>query len=129
MLSVNQAHAAAFGTTPARSRAGAVLEVFPKDAGPTVDRFVDAIRQSFEAVLATGGADQMDVSPYPVTRPDGAIVERYWSATNAPVRDADGRIVQILSAIQDVTGEVLERRSEQAPPCSCERSTIAPVTP
>ena len=114
MLAVNRAHAAAFRTTPGALQGRGVLEVFPKDAGPTVDLFVDAIRQSFEAVLATGKPHQMDVSPYPVTQPDGANIERYWSATNAPVCDDDGRIVQILSAVQDVTGEVLERRSEQA---------------
>jgi two-component sensor histidine kinase len=56
----------------------------------------------------------MGVRPYPVTTPDGEADERYWSAVNAPVLGPDGSVIQIVSAVQDVTGEVLERRSEDA---------------
>jgi two-component sensor histidine kinase len=115
MLAVNGAHARAFGTTPAALAGRGVLEVFPKDMSPAVAEFVDAIRTSFERVLTTAAADQMPIRAYAVdAAADGARDERYWSAINTPILDADGRVTHILSAIQDVTGEVLERRSEEA---------------
>ncbi len=115
MLAANPAHARAFGTTPEALIGWGVLEVFPTDVVPAVAEFVDAIRVSFERVLATATADQMPIRAYPLPdAPDGAPNERYWSAINAPIRDGEGRVTHILSAIQDVTGEVLERRSEEA---------------
>ncbi|MEO8113694.1 MAG: HWE histidine kinase domain-containing protein [Phenylobacterium sp.] len=115
MLAVNQAHARAFRTTPAALEGFGVLEVFPKDADEEVTEFVTAIRTSFDRVLATGAPDQMPIRPYTMSTAVGVHPEkRYWSAVNAPVLDASGRVVQIVSATQDVTGEVLERRSEEA---------------
>jgi two-component sensor histidine kinase len=38
---------------------------------------------------------------------------RYWTATHTPVFDAAGAVVQIVSAVQDITGEVRERRREE----------------
>ena len=114
MLAVNAAHAGAFGTTPAALEGWGVLEVFPPDAPPEVAAFVEAVRTSLEAVVATRAADQMAVRAYPVQSPDGEPDERYWSATNSPVLGPDGEVTHIVSAVQDVTGEVLERRSEDA---------------
>jgi two-component sensor histidine kinase len=114
MLAVNAAHAAAFATTPEALVGWGVLEVFPADAPPEIAAFVDAIRTSLERVIATRAADQMAVRPYALPQPDGGSAERYWSATNAPVFGPDGAVVQIVSAVQDVTGEVMERRSEDA---------------
>lgn len=114
MLAVNPAHANAFGTTPQALQGWGVLEVFPPDPSPEVAEFVEAIRTSLEQVIATRAPHQMAIRPYPVQSPDGASHERYWSATNRPIFGPDGRVSHILSAVQDVTGEVLERRSEEA---------------
>src|SRR4029077_937868 len=65
-------------------------------------------------VLATRAANQMAVRPYAVQAADGASVERYWSAVNSPMLGPDGAVAHIVSAVQDVTGEVMERRSEEA---------------
>src|SRR6185437_3907859 len=101
-------------TTPQALQGLGVLEVFPADAPPEVADFVDAIRASLERVIANRAADQMAVRPYAVQQADGASEERYWSAINAPVLGAGGEVTHIVSAVQDVTGEVLERRSEEA---------------
>ncbi len=114
MLAANPAHARAFATTPEALVGWGVLEVFGPDPEPSVAPFVEAIRVSLEAVVATGAAHQMAVRPYPVTSPSGEASERYWSAINAPIQGPDGEVIQIVSAVQDVTGEVLERRSEEA---------------
>ena len=114
MLAVNAAHARAFNSTPEALQGWGVLEVFPPDSTPEVAAFVSAIRTSFERVISTGVPDQMPTRPFSVTLEDGRAEERYWSATNAPIRGPDGRVTHIISAVRDVTGEVLERRSEDA---------------
>jgi two-component sensor histidine kinase len=114
MLAVNAAHALAFATTPEALTGWGVLEVFGPNPEPEAADFRDAIQASFESVLATKSADQMAVRPYAVQTADGATVERYWSAINSPMLGPDGTVTHIISAVQDVTGEVLERRSEEA---------------
>jgi PAS domain S-box-containing protein len=114
MLAVNRAHAAAFGTTPEALEGYGVLEVFPANPTPEVAEFMEAIRTSLERAVASGEPDQMSVRAYAVAQPDGTSEERYWSASNAPVLGSDGQATHIVSAIQDVTGEILERRSEEA---------------
>jgi two-component sensor histidine kinase len=114
MVAVNLAHARAFSTTPEALVGYGVFEVFPRERSPEVEDFVQAIRTSLERVMATGAPDQMPVHAYAVASPDGSSEERYWGASNVPLRDGAGRITHILSAVQDVTGEILERRSEEA---------------
>jgi two-component sensor histidine kinase len=88
--------------------------VFGSDPSPEAAEFADAIRTSLERVLETRQPDQMGVRAYALQIEDGPPAERYWSATNVPIFGADGGLTHILSAVQDVTGEVLERRSETA---------------
>jgi len=114
MLAVNAIHARAFSTTPEALIGWGVLEVFGEDPEPEAARFRDAIRESMERVIATRAPDQMPIRPYAVTLPSGAAEERYWSAVNAPVLGPGGEVTHIVSAVRDATGEVLERRSEEA---------------
>jgi len=114
MLAVNAAHALAFATTPEALTGYGVLEVFGESPEPEAAEFRDAIRASLERVLASRAADSMAVRPYAVRAADGATVERYWSAINSPMLGVDGTVTHIVSAVQDVTGEVMERRSEEA---------------
>ncbi|MFL5295617.1 MAG: sensor histidine kinase [Phenylobacterium sp.] len=111
MLAVNPAHARAFGTTPSALEGWGVLEVFPADLTGEAAGFAAAIRRSLEAVLATRAPDQMGVRPIPA--PAGGAGERYVTATNCPILNAAGEVTHIVSAVQDVTGEVLEKRNEE----------------
>ncbi|MFI4950251.1 MAG: HWE histidine kinase domain-containing protein [Caulobacterales bacterium] len=114
MVAVNEAHARTFRTTSGALIGRGVLEVFGAQPPPEVAPFVEAIRTSLARVMETGGPDQMAVRPYPIELPDGTPDERYWSAVNAPVFGPDGRLTHIVSAVSDVTGEVYERRGEEA---------------
>jgi two-component sensor histidine kinase len=114
MLAVNPAHASAFATTPEALTGWGVLEVFGPAPAPEAAEFADAVRTSLERVLETRQPDQMAVRAYAVQFQDGPLAERYWSATNVPILGADGAVTHILSAVQDVTGQVLQRRSETA---------------
>ncbi len=114
MVAVNRVHAAAFRTTTEALTGYGVFEVFPAELPPDVQEFVDNIRRSFEAVLSSGAPHQMPVKPFPVVDAAGQPEERYWSAVNAPVRGPDGAITHIISSVRDMTGEVRERRAEDA---------------
>ena len=114
MLAVNTAHARAFATTPEALTGWGVLEVFGPAPEAEAAEFRDAIRVSLETVLRTRTAHAMAIRPYAVQFADAHPVERYWGATNSPMIGPDGGVTHILSAVRDVTGEVLERRSEEA---------------
>jgi PAS domain S-box-containing protein len=114
MLAANAAHALAFGATREALEGRGVFEVFPPNPDPNAMRFIEAIRASLEAAVASGSPHQMPVGRLAVRRDDGESVERFWTAVNTPLRGADGEIAFIVSATQDMTGEVYERRSEAA---------------
>lgn len=114
MICANEAHARTFRTTREALEGRGVFEVFPPDPEPGVAQFVQAIRESLERTLATGKRDQMRVGRLNLVSAAGDSIERYWTATNTPLLNADGVVTHIVSASQDVTGEVFERRSERA---------------
>jgi len=114
MVAVNGAHARAFSTTREALEGRGVFDVFPADPEPTVARFVEAIRASLMRVMDSGDVDQMPIGRLTAPSRTGELVDRYWTATHTPIRAADGAISHIVSATQDVTGEVHERRSEAA---------------
>jgi two-component sensor histidine kinase len=113
MSAVNAAHAEVFNTTREALTGYGVFEVFGPDPSPEAKTFMDAIRASFEEVTAERRSHQMGVVRHSATNGD-RTEERYWTAVNAPVFDAAGRVSHIISAVSDITGEVLERRSEEA---------------
>ena len=114
MLSANAAHARTFRTTPEALEGHGLFEVFPADPEPIVAQFLDAIRESLARVLASGKPDQMRAARLNLMSATGEPIERYWTATHTPILGPRGEITHIVSASQDVTGEVMERRSEQA---------------
>jgi len=114
MLAVNAAHAQAFASTPQALTGWGVLEVFGPAPEPEAAEFRDAIKQSLESVMATSAPHTMAVRPYSLQFAGREPVERYWSAVNSPMLDPAGAVTHIISCVQDVTGEVRERRSEEA---------------
>jgi PAS domain S-box-containing protein len=114
MVAANRAHAAAFGSTPEELSGWGVFEVFPADPAPAIGAFIESIRTSFEEVLRTRRPHQMETRAFAIQSPGGEPAERYWSAINSPLCDDVGRVTHIISAVQDVTGEVKERRADEA---------------
>ena len=114
MIAANDAHARTFHTTREALEGQGVLEVFPANPPAGVARFMEQIRASLERVMTSALPDQMPIGRLDVISETGERVDRYWTATNTPIIGADGAITHIVSATQDVTGEVRERRSERA---------------
>jgi len=114
MVAANKAHARAFATKPEALVGRGVIEVFGNDLPPEIERFVRAIEASFARVIATKRPDDMGVRAILLPAANGEVNERFLSAVNSPILGPDGSVTHIVSATQDVTGEVLERRSEAA---------------
>jgi two-component sensor histidine kinase len=114
MVACNEAHARAFRTTPQTLVGRGLFEVFGDAPPPEVAAFMTAVRDSFHRALETGGDDEMAIQRYAIPGPDGLPQERWWSATHTPVKDRRGRVTHILSCIRDATGEVNERRTNEA---------------
>ncbi|GAB3598065.1 hypothetical protein GCM10027446_27440 [Angustibacter peucedani] len=105
---------AAFLAVTGRTRAQVVgrplVESFP---GPDDDPHGpwEPVRASLQRALDTGVTDQLPLVRYDV-EPDagsGTFDERWWSITNIPVPDDEGRVAMVLNAVEDVTSVVHDR--------------------
>ena len=86
-----------------------VFEAFPGDGNSE-----GQLRRSLERVLATGEVDLLPMLYYPLPSEEGAVVERYWSCSHVPLRDAGGKLAFILQHTQDVTNLHREDRDTTA---------------
>ncbi|WP_339915092.1 HWE histidine kinase domain-containing protein [uncultured Brevundimonas sp.] len=113
---MNQAYLDVTGSTREALLGKNLFEMF--DAGPTDEGQENnrQLRASFERVLKSGEPDHLALIRYaiPTVLPSGETVlkERFWSATNTPIRDASGEIIYILQHTTDITElEVLRRQA------------------
>ena len=73
------------------------------------------LRASLDRVLATGQTDVLPVLRYPLASRDaGGPVERFWSCSHVPIRDAAGKILHILQQTQDITDVFRKSRNGAA---------------
>ena len=76
-----------------------LFDAFPGDESNT-----GQLRRSVNRVLSTGRADFLPMLHYPVAAKDGGEqVDRYWSCSQVPIRDADGKVAFVLQQTQDIT--------------------------
>ena len=61
------------------------------------------LENSFRKVLATGERNDLALVRYDITKPDGTIEARYWSATHTPLLNKRGAVTHILQYTVDVT--------------------------
>lgn len=80
-----------------------VFDVFPDDPSDPNNPSRTLLRRSLQKVLETGEPDELAFIPYRVPTPDDPDALRYWSASHAPLRDADGRVRHVLQHTVDVT--------------------------
>lgn len=82
-----------------------LFEVFPDNPNDPAASGARNLEASLRRVLAAGERDTMALQRYDVQsleRPD-QWEERYWSPINAPVLDADGRVVLLVHRVEEVT--------------------------
>ncbi len=81
-----------------------VTDAFDAGPGEAAAENARQLRHSLEKVLETGQADHLAVLRYAI-RPSGgsAYEDRYWSCTQTPIKDAEGRVTHILQHTTDIT--------------------------
>lgn len=113
VVAVNQAYLTATLNTRESLLRKPLFDAFPDNPDDPAADGVRNLRQSLEAVLATGRSDAMVLQRYDIPSDpraaDGEFVERYWSPMNAPVFSADGVLTHIIHRVEDVTEFVRER--------------------
>lgn len=101
LVDVNSAYLLATGRRREELIGRGVFKVFP---GLAEVEGVRRLRASFERVLTERRPDSLALLHYPiVSTTNGAIEDRYWSAANIPILDAQGNVTMILHHTADVT--------------------------
>ena len=97
-----------------------LFEVFP---GSPTDDGPESLKRSLDRVLSERVSDTMPLIKYEIASRDveGQFEEKYWSVKNTPVFGANGDILFINNAADDVTEYVLRtRRSKEQEALSIE---------
>ncbi|WP_042424365.1 PP2C family protein-serine/threonine phosphatase [Streptacidiphilus anmyonensis] len=89
-----------------------LFEVFPDNPNDPAASGARNLEASLRRVLATGERDTMALQRYDVQSNEDADEweERYWSPINAPVLDAEGRVVLLVHRVEEVT-ELIRARA------------------
>lgn len=83
-----------------------LFDVFPDNPEDLKATGVNNLRASLNRVIKTKAPDTMAVQKYDLPLPaskGGGFEERYWSPTNTPVQDSNGRFFAIIHKVEDVT--------------------------
>ena len=85
-----------------------VFDAFPDNPSDPDASGVRDLAESLHRVLATGQPDERAFQQYDVEVPGSAGVfeQRFWCPVNAPVFDADGRIVLIAQCVEEISDKV-----------------------
>jgi PAS domain S-box-containing protein len=103
-VEANAAYCAAVGAPREALIGRGLFELFPHDPDDPTNANAQALRASFERVLATGQPDHLAYIPYRVARAPGEAPElRVWSATHTPIVDERGEVAYVLQHTVDVT--------------------------
>ncbi|MFJ5552188.1 PP2C family protein-serine/threonine phosphatase [Streptomyces sp. NPDC093225] len=108
-----------FVTNSGRPREGLIgrylFDVFPDNPNDPSASGATNLAASLRRVLASGERDTMALQRYDVESADrpGEWEERYWSPINAPVLDAEGRVVLLVHRVEEVT-ELIRARGRAA---------------
>src|SRR5579875_1107184 len=92
-----------------------LFEIFPHNEADTNDTGVEALRQSIARARETGRADHLPLQRFPlwVTAEDGSTryEERFWSAVNTPIFNAEGTLLCVSHTTTDVTAAHLTQQA------------------
>jgi len=113
IAAVNEAYLTATMTKREEIVGRGLFEVFPDNPDDPAATGVRNLRTSLDRVRERRAPDTMAVQKYDIRRPEsagGGFEERYWSPTNVPVFDAQGKLMYIIHHVEDVTEFVRLKR-------------------
>ena len=83
----------------------ALFDVFPDNPSDPNATGVRNLTASLAKVMATGQPDAVAPQRYDVRQPTGLFEERYWTAVNSPVLNAEGGIDYIIHSVEETTAK------------------------
>jgi len=113
IAAVNEAYLTATMTKREEIVGRGLFDVFPDNPDDPAATGVRNLRTSLDRVRERRAPDTMAVQKYDIRRPEsagGGFEERYWSPTNVPVFDAQGKLMYIIHHVEDVTEFVRLKR-------------------
>ena len=105
-VEMNDAYLTAVGRTRAELVGVPLFDAFPGDGSADGNEAVCRLQRSLRRALDDGETDVLELIRYaiPVQTADGVVIEeRFWTATNTPLRDASGQVTHVLQNTMDVT--------------------------
>jgi PAS domain-containing protein len=116
IIDVNEDFLASVGRVPEEVVGRNIFEAFPQNPADPGELGPRNLRASFEAVLATGERDAMDLVRYDVEIPGkpGFFEERYWAVVNTPVFGRHGEVIVIENRAEEATFIVRQVLKAQA---------------
>jgi PAS domain S-box-containing protein len=116
ILDVNDGYLEASGRSREQLLGRNIFDAFPQNPDDPGVLGPGQLRDSFEAVVATGERDVIMPVRYDVEDPGrpGEFEERYWAIINTPMHDRVGRVVMITHKADEVTHIVNQGRNMRA---------------
>ncbi len=113
ILDVNDDFLEASGRSREQVLGRSLFDAFPENPYDPSELGPGQLRDSFEAVVATGERDVLMPVRYDVEDPGrpGDFEERYWAVVNTPMHDQTGRCVMITHKADEVTHIVNQGRN------------------
>ncbi len=105
VLDCNAAYTRISGRTADELRGVNIIAAFPDNPDDPGATGTTNLGESLRRCLTTGEADVMALQRYDVEVPasPGDFAERYWCPVNVPVKDAEGSVVLVLHAVEEVS--------------------------
>lgn len=110
VIAANEAYVRVSMTERANLIGRSVFEVFPDNPNDPEANGERLLRASLDQVAASLASDTMAAQRYDIRQPGGGYAEKHWTLTNSAVLGAIGELACILTAVQDVTDQVLAMR-------------------
>lgn len=104
---VNAAYLTATFTERGAILGKSLFDVFPDNPDHALADGVNNLYSSLRTVATTGRPHAMAVQRYDIRDAAGKFVERHWQPINAPIHDAQGKLVFLLHHVEDVTDQVV----------------------
>ncbi len=99
-----------------RSRKGLVgqglFEAFPNNPNDPNQVSEKTVRASLEYAAVHKEEHMLPVQRYDIAGENGTYEEHYWSASNKPVLDTNGKVIYLIHSIENVTTKIKSEKRE-----------------
>ena len=106
IVAVTEAYVKTSGIPRSELEGKGIFDTFVPDPANPESSGEEQLKASFLRIINGLEQDQLPVQRYDVLKPDGKFAERYWRATNRPVKDSAGQLLYILHTAEEITSEV-----------------------